>query len=56
MQETPRATLFMPILSQWSFQYDVAIDVVAYGIIEEATDVVNYGVGTIGRLFPWSGR
>lgn len=41
--------LIMPILSWWSYEYDVALDVVGHQILEEATESVNYGFGVIGQ-------
>lgn len=41
--------LVMPILSRWSFQYDVAVDVVAYQVLEERTSVQKWVFHLLGK-------
>lgn len=41
--------LVMPILSSWSFVYDVALDVVGHAIVEEATGTINFSFGVVGQ-------
>lgn len=41
--------MVMPVLSWWSFRYDVAIDVAACELVEERTDIQKWIVGVIGK-------
>lgn len=41
--------LIMPLLSRWSFDSDVAIDVAAYEVFEEATGSSHWTIGLLGR-------
>ncbi|MCL5946548.1 MAG: hypothetical protein M1298_00790 [Chloroflexi bacterium] len=42
--------LVLPLLSRWSFVNDVAIDIAAYHIVEEATQAQKYRFGAIGKV------
>jgi Methylamine utilization protein MauJ len=41
--------LVMPILSRLSFEYDVALDVKFYEVVEEQTDVYKWTFGIVGK-------
>lgn len=40
--------LIMPILSWWSYKYDVALDISAYRVVEEKTQVQNWAFNIVG--------
>ncbi len=42
--------LVMPILSRWSFQHDVALDVIAYQVLEERTNVQKWTFNLLGKV------
>src|SRR5579859_634576 len=41
--------LIMPILSWWSFRYDIALDITGYEVYEEKTEVRKAVFGVIGK-------
>ncbi len=41
--------MVMPILSRWSFQHDVAVDVAAYQVLEERTGVQKWVLHQLGK-------
>ncbi len=49
MAESFAFDLVSPMLSRLSFEHDVALDVVAHAVTEEATQSVRLNVGVIGR-------
>lgn len=40
----------LPILSHWSFIYDMPIDINSYKVVEEHTETRKYSVGIIGQI------
>jgi hypothetical protein len=42
-------SLAMPLLSWWSFRFDVAIDVTAWQVVEESTESVRWRFGVLGQ-------
>ena len=44
--------LVMPILSRWSYEHDVALDLKFYEIVEEQTLVQKLGIGLVGKAKP----
>jgi len=42
--------LVLPLLSRWSFDHDVAIDVAGYAVVEEATQAKKYRYGATGKV------
>lgn len=41
--------IILPLLSWFSFRYDVAIDISAYEVIEEETEVIHINAGVLGN-------
>ncbi len=43
------SNIVLPLLSWWSFFYDVALDITGYEIYEENTDVRKWAMGVVGK-------
>lgn len=40
----------MPVLSNWSFYYDVAVDFTGYEVLEKATGIKKWSFGLVGEI------
>lgn len=47
--EKAASNLMLPLLSWWSYRYDIAIDLAGYEVVEENTDVMRYVFGLLGQ-------